>query len=206
MFQNLEGTNIEYTITPEGYLKRSVEVESVCIYSCHTCSYKCVSLDDLDCHVNKCRRSKDKYVCNVCGEIFERAQVLSHHFKMKHQKPALICNICGCPCVSETALTCHYKKHEPKAFSCDVCNAEYDNAVALNNHLKTHTTTLLYACNKCGTGFSSTSEISVHLRTVHPTFSKRRNSVESRVNESDSNGERVTRMRKFKLNLKKDKN
>lgn len=187
-------------------MKRLEQAEEVCMYSCQFCNYRCISLDELGAHASICKRSKDKYVCNVCGEIFERAQVLSHHFRQKHQKPALICNICGCPCVSETALTCHYKKHEPKAFSCDVCDAEYDNAVALNNHLKTHTTTLLYACNKCGTGFSSTSEISVHLRTVHPTPSRRKNPVENSLEESGDSGEKITRMRKLKLKFRKERN
>lgn len=156
-----------------------------------------------------CKKSRDKYVCNVCGEIFERAQVLSHHFKTKHQKPVPVCNICGCPCANEAALGSHYKKHEPKQFSCNACSAEYDNAVALNNHLKTHTTTLLYACNKCDAGFSSTSEISVHLRTVHstPTPIRRKNTLEDNADPVQvENRERVSRMRKIRQKLAKNKN
>lgn len=179
----------------------------MCVYSCHICkSYKCMSLDDLDSHTNICKPSKDKYVCNVCGEIFERAQVLSHHFKSKHQKPVPVCNICGCPCSNEAALSSHYRKHEPKAFCCDVCDAEYDNSVALNNHLKTHTTTLLYACNKCDAGFSSTSEISVHLRTVHSTSARRKNDLENSEQVQVNNCERVAKTRKIKHKLLKHKN
>lgn len=140
-----------------------------CLFACSVCDFKCRSPSTLTAHglLHKNMRAKDEYVCKVCGDQFERAQTLSHHFKVAHQRPKLICNICGCPCANEIALLAHYKKHEPKAFSCDDCNAEYDNAVSLNNHIKTHATTLLYACNKCDASFSSTGEVSMHLRTMH---------------------------------------
>lgn len=149
--------------------ERSNNKPNILLFACNVCNFKCRSATTLTAHslLHKNTNSKNEYVCKVCGDQFERAQTLSHHFKVAHQRPKLICNICGCPCANETALLTHYKKHEPKAFSCDVCNAEYDNAVSLNNHRKTHATTLLYACNKCDASFSSTAEVSIHLRAVH---------------------------------------
>lgn len=139
-----------------------------CEFECPYCTFKYYTLEDLTEHLAMHEvPAKPEHVCKVCGETFERAQALSLHFKLAHPPPHLICNICECPCVSEAALLMHLKKHEPKAFSCETCGAEYDNAVSLNNHMKTHVTTLLFACSKCDAGFSSTSEISVHLRTVH---------------------------------------
>lgn len=158
-----------YLVSTEDHFICKDDEWETCIFICNICNYKCHTSEELTSHVlmHNTSQTKSEYVCKVCGEQFERAQILSHHFKVTHQKPKLICNICGCPCANETALLAHYKKHEPKAFACDVCNAEYDNAVSLNNHIKTHATTLLYACNKCGAGFSRTSEISIHLRAVH---------------------------------------
>lgn len=161
---------MDYVIEPKEISEEYLENGwNTCLFACSECEFKSHSPATLTTHslLHKNKHTKDEYVCKVCGEQFERAQTLSHHFKTSHQRPKLICNICGCPCVNESALLAHYKKHEPKAFSCDVCNAEYDNAVSLNNHIKTHATTLLYACNKCDASFSSTSEVSIHLRYVH---------------------------------------
>lgn len=161
---------MDYIIDNEDISEEQLNNEwDTCLFACSICDFKCRSPTTLTAHglLHKNMHAKDEYVCKVCGDQFERAQTLSHHFKIAHQRPKLICNICGCPCANESALLAHYKKHEPKAFSCDVCNAEYDNAVSLNNHIKTHATTLLYACNKCDASFSSTAEVSMHLRAVH---------------------------------------
>lgn len=138
-------------------------------YICSLCNFKCRSLSSLQSHrlIHKSNFTKCQYNCNVCGKQFDKAQTLSHHFRVTHEFPKVTCNICGCVCVHEMALISHYKKHEPKQFSCDKCEAEYNNAKDLENHKKTHITNLLYACNKCGEGFSSTTEVSLHLRHVH---------------------------------------
>lgn len=52
-------------------------------------------------------------------------------------------------------------------FTCDKCGIVLNNGVDLLEHKKSHGTTMLYACNKCDAEFSSTAEVSTHLRMQH---------------------------------------
>lgn len=52
-------------------------------------------------------------------------------------------------------------------FTCDKCGIVLNNGVDLLEHKKSHGTTMLYACNKCDAEFSSTAEVSAHLRLQH---------------------------------------
>lgn len=130
--------------------------------------------------------------CTVCEQNFESSRTLIRHFKKCHpsllksedndsdnttftlcddetdNRSSSFCNICGCgPFIGNQSLESHYRNHEPKRFACDLCHAEYNDRTLFESHKIVHQTNLLYACNVCNEGFSTTSNLSSHIRRLH---------------------------------------
>ncbi|XP_022907181.1 zinc finger protein 22-like [Onthophagus taurus] len=136
-------------------------------FICTLCNFKCRSLSSLHSHrlIHDKQFVKCHYNCIACGQQFDKAQSLSHHFRTAHSKYS--CGMCNYKCEEEWDLAEHFKVHNDRKYSCNECDLTFKTAKALINHQKIHNNTFLYACNKCHASFATTSEVSAHLRTAH---------------------------------------
>ncbi|XP_044763555.1 putative zinc finger protein 840 [Coccinella septempunctata] len=107
---------------------------------------------------------KTENQCVLCGETFKNCFLLQEHFSTVHVGSDLICQICKLQCTTDHQLLRHYNKHK---YSCNLCEASFAKHEDLFNHKKTHSQTLPYACNICNEAYSSTREISLHIREKH---------------------------------------
>lgn len=89
---------------------------------------------------------------------------MQEHFSTVHVGSDLSCQICKLQCATALQLMRHYNKHK---YSCNLCEASFAKYEDLFNHKKTHSQTLPYACNICNEAYSSTREISLHIREKH---------------------------------------
>ncbi|KAK9877214.1 hypothetical protein WA026_016962 [Henosepilachna vigintioctopunctata] len=106
----------------------------------------------------------DQNQCILCGESFQNCFLLQEHFSSMHAGNDLTCQICRLQCATDLQLMRHYNKHK---YSCNLCEASFGKYEDLFNHKKTHSQTLPYACNICNEAYSSTREISLHIREKH---------------------------------------
>ncbi|KAL3284869.1 hypothetical protein HHI36_019006 [Cryptolaemus montrouzieri] len=120
--------------------------------------------------INYCEPSTDEDIielqnqCILCGETFKNCIILQEHFSSVHVTADLTCQVCRLQCTTDLQLMRHYNKHK---YSCNLCEASFGKYEDLFNHKKTHSQTLPYACNICNEAYSSTREISLHIREKH---------------------------------------
>ena len=114
---------------------------------------------------------KVPYMCNICGEHFERNDYAIKHFKQVHIGRELRnilktyfpknfkCGKCGILHESENLLNVHrFHAHVKDALhKCKVCGVVNKGIASLKNHMKTNHPTELesYICNECGKTFTS---------------------------------------------------
>lgn len=114
-----------------------------------------------DCDENSCQSEENsKHACKKCKKVFSTARNLANHMKMHLRRSVTL------------------KRHQSKAviikntYQCKFCSRVYMRQSHLDNHLVFHDTLPLQKendkcclCVVCGKGYTSSSHLSVHMRT-----------------------------------------
>ncbi|XP_055373778.1 transcription factor Ouib-like [Condylostylus longicornis] len=138
---------------------------------------------------------QQKYVCDVCGNQYDRKYTLQQHMKWHSDDKPFACELCGKAFVTEYQIHRHmrvhtgekpYKcqycerkfsdassrmKHERihtnvRPFKCDVCDKSFNYSDVLRVHKMTHSGEKPYACELCGKRFSQMHHLKAHLQTL----------------------------------------
>ena len=144
------------------------------------CGFETSKINSLRKHIMM-HLGKVPYMCNVCGENFERYDNARLHFKRVHIRQELRnilktyfpitykCGKCGIIYESENLLNVHRFHSHTKGAShkCKVCGVVNDGIASLKYHMKIiHPTELeSYICNECGKYFTSYTGHWHHVQT-----------------------------------------
>ncbi|XP_063706414.1 zinc finger protein 69 homolog [Culicoides brevitarsis] len=80
---------------------------------------------------------EEKFVCDICGKIFDAKDVLEHHMMLKHLKNSVSCEICGKQ-LSPSSVYLHQKTQHSfvEGLKCDICGVFLKHERSLKEHLK----------------------------------------------------------------------
>ncbi|XP_017773293.1 PREDICTED: zinc finger protein 165 [Nicrophorus vespilloides] len=129
-------------------------------YECGMCHMKTDTLASLQQH----NSIHDSEICLKCNKEYPKEEIYKH-YKREHLE--ITCETCNWIIIGQRNYASHVRQHDYRKYVCSTCSAIFTNGKKLMKHMETHGTVLLYACNKCGEPFSSTQEVTSHLRQVH---------------------------------------
>ncbi len=120
------------------------------------------------------RKSEDfeiekKYICNQCGNGFEKKNGLAQHKNIVHlDKRPYSCK----QCEKNFKTKGHLKEHinfvhsDIRAYSCNKCNKTYKRKSQLESHVTSkHSTIKAHICEICEKSFSLPETLRYHLKT-----------------------------------------
>ncbi|XP_045452094.1 zinc finger protein 431-like isoform X2 [Melitaea cinxia] len=119
-------------------------------------------------------KSKEKKLCDLCGEVFKTADSLTVHKKNTHFRKSVKCEHCSRTFVSDYYLSRHVKrKHsEDKKFICPICGRGFAFKGELSSHnKKVHDKHLKpkkqFKCSFCNKTYMCNKSVTVHERSAH---------------------------------------
>ncbi|RZF46454.1 hypothetical protein LSTR_LSTR012529 [Laodelphax striatellus] len=115
----------------------------------------------------------ESFVCEVCGESFNRKKSLATHTKVKHLGEKMynytfICAYCSKEFSSKFSIKKHILRHmNEKTFKCTICDKAFNRESSLYKHNLDMHSVKKHMCNVCGKRFSYPSELRNHVKKVH---------------------------------------
>ncbi|XP_021695592.1 zinc finger protein 436 isoform X2 [Aedes aegypti] len=112
--------------------------------------------------------SEKRYTCEVCSKQFRSSSTLKIHQRTHTNERPYVCEICSKSFVQSTNLVYHMKVHRDiRNYPCDQCTYKARNKNDLNLHKRTHTGARPYVCEYCDCPFTTSSNLSKHIRRRH---------------------------------------
>ncbi|XP_062537912.1 zinc finger and SCAN domain-containing protein 21-like isoform X2 [Armigeres subalbatus] len=109
-----------------------------------------------------------RYTCKVCSKQFRSSTTLRIHQRTHTNERPYVCEICSKSFVQSTNLVYHMKVHRDiRNYPCDQCAYKARNKNDLNLHKRTHSGARPYVCVHCECPFTTSSNLSKHIRRRH---------------------------------------
>jgi transcription elongation factor Elf1 len=111
----------------------------------------------------------EKVKCQICRKFFTQLSITAHlkwHELKKHEKQ-FECGECGRKFLTKDCLLNHEKVHNK--LECDLCGWKIQSKFLMRDHLEAHQNPNAFECKVCCKRFTSTSNLSQHIRVVHST-------------------------------------
>ncbi|XP_053681736.1 zinc finger protein 239-like isoform X2 [Sabethes cyaneus] len=109
-----------------------------------------------------------RFTCPTCKKQFRSASTLKVHRRTHTNERPYVCDICSRSFVQNTNLTYHMKVHRNiRDFPCEQCSYRARNQNDLNLHKRSHTGARPYVCDLCQCSFSTSSNLSKHVKRRH---------------------------------------
>lgn len=111
----------------------------------------------------------NKYMCEICGRFFQKADILEDHILTHTGVKIYKCDRCGKEFNTNLSLTIHMKIHDAKRkrHACPVCGKTFLRSNNLKRHEYLHTGLRPFACDLCGKCFPTNSERKTHVEHAH---------------------------------------
>ncbi|KAJ0169493.1 hypothetical protein K1T71_015080 [Dendrolimus kikuchii] len=129
----------------------------------------------------------NKYMCEICGRFFQKADILEDHIFTHTGVKIYKCDRCGKEFNTNLSLTIHMKIHDTKRkrYACPVCGKTFLRSNNLKRHEYLHTGLRPFACDLCGKCFPTNSERKTHVEHAHfkkpwPKRNRAKDNVEGR--------------------------
>lgn len=138
---------------------------------CRICRYKFKDSSDETEHMksNHPRRTRKKYQCKKCRELFERKSNAFRHvekcIESRKKKGTLKCMFCEKFFIKRDDRNIHYAVAHPdqkSLFNCNQCEKKFNSKSALFSHKKIHKNEF-YKCEHCGKAFTRNDSYREHL-------------------------------------------
>ncbi|KAJ8917678.1 hypothetical protein NQ315_005125 [Exocentrus adspersus] len=121
----------------------------------------------------------NEYICQSCGTGFLSNVALQRHRQNIHKDKYFVCTPCNLRFDNSKEAKLHRRSLEHKYFSlskseqgkgsmsrkCEYCQESFANFLLLKQHLKTKHPEHKIRCPHCGTAFTITQELTLHLRS-----------------------------------------
>ncbi|ETE62567.1 Transcriptional repressor CTCFL, partial [Ophiophagus hannah] len=149
--------------------------ENVPKHQCPHCATSVARKGDLSIHL----RNMHSYIeipvkCNYCDSAFHERYALQQHKKIHRNEKKFKCDQCSYTCKQERRMIVHKQTHTgEKPFVCLSCNEGFRQKQLLNSHVKRHHDSSfepkVYACPKCGKGYSRWNNMLKHTEKCRET-------------------------------------
>ncbi|KXJ70473.1 hypothetical protein RP20_CCG023377, partial [Aedes albopictus] len=150
----------------EQYVEEETE-QNHNFYQCPECRIVLRSHELWETH--KARHASEKrYTCEVCSKQFRSSSTLRIHQRTHTNERPYVCEICNKSFVQSTNLVYHMNVHQNiRNYPCDQCPYKARNKNDLNLHKRTHSGARPYICEYCECTFTTSSNLSKHIKRRH---------------------------------------
>lgn len=110
---------------------------------------------------------KIKHICEHCQKHFANKYILKSHISQIHERNCLyVCEDCGQSFNRQANLKWHQLIHENKLpCKCKICGKAFRTLSGLNLHKRTHTGEKPYKCHLCEKSYAYNTDLKRHKRT-----------------------------------------
>jgi len=110
-----------------------------------------------------------QHICHICGKVSKCRSHLKKHLTTHSSERPYTCSLCNKHFSRSESLTRHLKTvhSEIAPHFCSTCRKCFKQRQDLRKHSRTHTGERPYACSHCDKTFTTSSNRSLHTRTVH---------------------------------------
>lgn len=111
--------------------------------------------------------SASHLVCEVCGKLYRKDNLIRHLQLHTHDLP-FQCQLCPYRGRFLESLKIHMRIHSgEKPFPCDQCEVQFATRSNLNRHLLTHRKEKPHKCVECGRSFYTQRDLDGHSKSDH---------------------------------------
>uniref|UniRef100_A0A8D8CUP5 Myoneurin n=1 Tax=Culex pipiens TaxID=7175 RepID=A0A8D8CUP5_CULPI len=139
-------------------------------YQCDKCRVVLRTYELLKRH-EKARHNDEEerhFACSHCTKKFRSASTLKVHQRIHTNERPYVCDICDKSFAQNTNLVYHRKVHQDiRDYACDQCSYRARSQNDLNLHSRRHTGARPYVCDECQLPFSTSSNLSKHVKRRH---------------------------------------
>lgn len=137
---------------------------------------KCFSkLSELTAHIDSAHGRDQKYICTVCGRLFNTKEALYTHRTSAHPKAPTdlpySCPYCSKKFETKAQVDAHVSSaHTITTYTCKYCCKKFSSKEALAAHMVAEHTTApptTYRCSYCGLTFATKEELALHESAKH---------------------------------------
>lgn len=108
----------------------------------------------------------EKYLCELCGNLFKTKQILEKHSVTHTGVRNFSCKLCPKQFTRAAHKVVHMRKHMGiKPYTCEICGKPSIKRQDLNRHLRIHSDEKKYPCLQCNKRFKRSSDVHAHMRT-----------------------------------------
>ncbi|XP_013109722.2 transcription factor Ouib isoform X1 [Stomoxys calcitrans] len=112
------------------------------------------------------KTSKKPYVCDICGNVYDRRYSLQAHIRRHRDEKPFECELCGQSFHCNFELSRHIRKHTGlRPYVCVYCKRSFGDRSTLIKHERIHRNERPYSCETCGKTFTYSSVLKVHQLT-----------------------------------------
>ncbi|XP_064598100.1 zinc finger protein 850-like isoform X2 [Liolophura sinensis] len=141
--------------------------------------------------MNKSKKGRGSYRCQVCGSLFKLHKSLREHHNKQHRETTCGCHVCGARFKTHSYLLYHLnrqhgmeegevivkktptsKPDEKSPTECDICGAKFFCKKSLRPHKLSQHEVINHHCSECPAGFTTVLYLCQHLKNQHGVVRK----------------------------------
>uniref|UniRef100_A0A182JU90 Uncharacterized protein n=1 Tax=Anopheles christyi TaxID=43041 RepID=A0A182JU90_9DIPT len=131
-------------------------------HECNNCYAIFKSLTGLYAHQGVPKRTRQEFVCSVCG-VSKRSQsdLVVHERAHTGERP-FPCDHCDKTFASKKTLASHCISHLPRQNACELCGGRFNRKEHLTRHITLKHGTATIPCDVCGKKFKTIGTLNIH--------------------------------------------
>ncbi|XP_023303972.2 zinc finger protein 420 [Lucilia cuprina] len=155
----------EKKFTTKAYLAKHKLLHTDRLYACKHCSETFTEKEQMKEHQKKKHAQPRNFLCNICGDSFQRNEYLKIHMRRHTGEKPYKCRFCEKGFPRSTDLKMHERYHiGHKPNLCNLCGKGFHRPYNLTIHMRTHTGEKPYKCNQCPQAFAQSNDLKAHIR------------------------------------------